>query len=117
MEAGQRDPARNPEKTLTYRQLNRKSNQLARVLRRKGVRKDTIIGIMLDRSPEMIIGIMAVLKAGGAYLPMEPGSPANRRQLMLNDSKAGHILTTSRESTREIIPILKVKLGWRTWLM
>lgn len=52
-------------KQLTYRELNQKANQLARALREKGVKPDDIVGIMVDRSPEMVIGIMSVIKAGG----------------------------------------------------
>ncbi|KJD52178.1 hypothetical protein UZ38_39070, partial [Bacillus amyloliquefaciens] len=60
------------DQTLTYRQLHERSNQLARFLREKGVQPDTAVGIMVDRSPEMIIGLLGILKAGGAYLPLDP---------------------------------------------
>ncbi|MBU2699290.1 amino acid adenylation domain-containing protein [Sporomusaceae bacterium BoRhaA] len=81
------------EQQLTYRELNEKANQLARILREKEVKADDIIGIMVERSPEMIIGIMGILKAGGAYLPIDPEYPLERITYMLNDSGAGILLT------------------------
>jgi tyrocidine synthetase-3 len=74
--------------SITYNQLNRKSNQLAYLLKEKGVRPDTIVGIMVERTVEMIIGILGILKAGGAYLPIDPGFPEERITYMLKDSKA-----------------------------
>jgi tyrocidine synthetase-3 len=83
------------EQELTYRELNEKANQVARELRAKGVSPDQIIALMLDRSPEMIVGILAILKAGGAYLPIDPSYPLERIQFMLEDSGAKHLLTDS----------------------
>lgn len=80
------------EKELTYTELNRKVNQLARVLREKGVGRDSIVGIMLERSLEMSIGIIAILKAGGAYLPISPDFPEERIKYMLEDSGANVLL-------------------------
>ena len=85
------------DKQLTYRELNEKSNQLARLLRKKGIKPDSIIGIMVERSLEMIIGIMGVLKAGGAYLPIDPNYPVDRISYMLEDSGATLLLTDSGE--------------------
>ena len=79
--------------SLTYRELNEKANQLARVLREKGTKPDTIVGVMTRRSMEMLIGIMAVLKAGGAYLPIDPEYPAQRVAYMLEDSQASILIT------------------------
>ncbi len=81
------------DKKLTYRELNEKANQLARVLRSKGVQPDTIIGIMVGRSLEMIIGIMGILKAGGAYLPIDPNYPKKRIEYMLKDSESKVLLS------------------------
>ncbi|MCX7923159.1 MAG: amino acid adenylation domain-containing protein [Clostridia bacterium] len=78
---------------MTYEQLNQRSNQLARALRKKGVRRDSITGIMVNRSTEMMIAIMGVLKAGGAYLPIDHEYPADRINYMLEDSEAGVLLT------------------------
>ncbi|MCP3781742.1 AMP-binding protein, partial [Paenibacillus sp. MZ03-122A] len=80
------------DKQLTYKEVNEKANQLARKLREKGIKPDSVVGIMVERSPEMIIGIMAVLKAGGAYLPIAPEYPEDRIQFMLDDSGSQIIL-------------------------
>ncbi|MCP5049141.1 MAG: amino acid adenylation domain-containing protein, partial [bacterium] len=82
------------EQSLTYHQLNERSNQSARLLRRSGLRADTIAGLLVDPSLEMLIGILSVLKAGGAYLPIDPLQPAERVRFMLNDSRAVLLLTT-----------------------
>lgn len=78
---------------LTYRQLNVKANQLARQLRAQGVGRDTVVGIMVERSVEMLIGMLAVMKAGGAYLPIDPEYPAERVLYVLSDSCAKLLLT------------------------
>ena len=80
---------------LTYDELNRKSNQVARNLREKGVKADSIVGIFVDRSIQMIIGIMGVLKSGGAYLPIDRNLPRSRVEYMLEDSGV-EILITAR---------------------
>jgi len=99
------------ERQLTYRELNKKANQLARVLREKGVGADSIVGIMVERSLEMIVGIMGILKAGGAYLPIDAEYPRDRIDYMLEDSNAGIILTnmdtTAGCAGRETIDIRK----------
>ncbi|MDP4179622.1 MAG: amino acid adenylation domain-containing protein [Bacillota bacterium] len=81
------------KKQLTYKELNEKANQLARLLCKKGVKSDSIVAIMFDRSIEMIVGILAVLKAGGAYLPIDPEYPPDRIGFMLNDSETNILLT------------------------
>ncbi|GEB34858.1 non-ribosomal peptide synthase/polyketide synthase [Brevibacillus parabrevis] len=81
------------EYALTYRELNARANQLARLLRSHGTGPDTLIGIMVDRSPGMVVGMLAVLKAGGAYTPIDPSYPPERIQYMLSDSQAPILLT------------------------
>ncbi len=78
---------------ITYRELNCKINQLAGLLRQKGVGPDEIVGILVERSCEMMVGILAVLKAGGAYMPIDPEYPESRIRYMLDDSKARILLT------------------------
>ncbi|QUI24145.1 non-ribosomal peptide synthase/polyketide synthase [Vallitalea pronyensis] len=90
------------EKQLTYMELNQRANQLARVLRKKGVKADCIVGIMVERSMEMIVGIMGILKAGGAYLPIDPDYPQDRTSYMLEDSRAKIVLVQGH-------PIDKIK--------
>jgi amino acid adenylation domain-containing protein/thioester reductase-like protein len=80
--------------SLSYRELNSKANQLARLLRDKGVRANSIVGIMADPSLEMAVAIWAVLKAGGAYLPVGTNLPGKRIHTMLADSGTGILLTT-----------------------
>jgi amino acid adenylation domain-containing protein/FkbH-like protein len=81
------------EKSITYRELNERANQLAYRLREKGVKADSIVGIQIDRSIEIIIGMIGTLKAGGAYLPMDPTYPKDRIQYMMEDSKINIVLT------------------------
>ncbi|OAB44324.1 non-ribosomal peptide synthetase [Paenibacillus glacialis] len=81
------------DQELTYRQLNERANQLARTLRDEGVHADSLVGIMTERSIEMIIGIFGVLKAGGAYVPIDPDSPAERIQYILHDAGAKFLVT------------------------
>jgi len=81
---------------MSYKKLNEKAHQLAIKLKEKGVKPDTIVGIMVERSIEMIIGIMGILKSGGAYLPIDPQYPEERIQYMLKDSNAGALLTTPK---------------------
>ncbi|NIM11725.1 MAG: amino acid adenylation domain-containing protein [Candidatus Aminicenantes bacterium] len=78
---------------LTYKELNKKSDQMAHVLREKGVGPDEVVGLMVERTVEMIIGIMGILKAGGAYMPIAPDYPRERIDYMLEDSKAALLLT------------------------
>jgi tyrocidine synthetase-3 len=81
------------DKQLTYNLLNEKANQLARSLRHRGTGPGSVVGLILERSLEMIVGIMAVLKAGGAYLPINPGDPGARRALMLDENEAAALLS------------------------
>ncbi|APB72093.1 non-ribosomal peptide synthetase [Paenibacillus polymyxa] len=81
------------EKYLTYRQLNEKSNQLAEILVEHNVSTGCIVGIMMERSVDMIIAVLAVLKSGGAYLALDPGYPEERVEFMLSDSNVKLLLT------------------------
>jgi amino acid adenylation domain-containing protein len=82
-------------KELTYRELNEKANQLAHQLRARGIQPDSIVAILIERSLEMIIGILAVLKAGGAYLPLDPEDPRERLHYILESSQARVLLSHS----------------------
>lgn len=81
--------------SLTYRELNQRANQLAHYLREKGVQRETVVGLMVERSISMMVGIFGVLKAGGAYLPIDPVYPVERIEYMLADSEAQVLLTQS----------------------
>ncbi len=78
---------------LTYRELNEKANSLAHYLRDNGIGRNDIVGIMVNRSLEMIVSILAVLKSGAAYLPIDISYPKNRIKYMINDSNLKLILT------------------------
>ena len=80
---------------LTYRQLNRRSNQLAHYLRKNGVVSETLVGICLDRSLDMVVAVLAVMKAGGAYVPLDPEFPKQRLELMIEDSRLSVLVTDS----------------------
>ncbi|MNO13082.1 Surfactin synthase subunit 1 [compost metagenome] len=80
---------------FTYKELDSKSNQLAAALRKKGVLSGTIVGVMVRRSIDMIVALLGVLKAGAAYLPIDPDYPANRIEYILADSGAKNLLTQS----------------------
>jgi len=79
---------------LTYMELNSRANQLAELIRCKGMKSEYIVGLLVDRSLEVIIGIIAVIKSGCAYLPLDPRYPAQRLSYMLTDSSASMLLTT-----------------------
>jgi amino acid adenylation domain-containing protein len=81
------------ESSLAYAQLNSKANQLANFLRSKGVGPDALIGIAVERSLDMLVATLAVLKAGGAYLPLDPEYPPERIAFMLEDSGASVLVT------------------------
>jgi amino acid adenylation domain-containing protein/non-ribosomal peptide synthase protein (TIGR01720 family) len=85
---------RTPYVNITYRELNEKSNQLAHILRGKGVEPDQVVAVLADRSTEMIAAIIAILKAGGAYLPLDAQYPINRINYMLADSGTRILLTS-----------------------
>ncbi len=78
---------------LTYLELNEKANQVAHYLQRLGVVSDAIVGIFVERSLEMIAGLLGILKAGGAYLPLDPNYPAERLSYMLTNSRLEVLLT------------------------
>ncbi|MBA4536823.1 amino acid adenylation domain-containing protein, partial [Bacillus aquiflavi] len=80
---------------VTYEEINVKANQLARKLQSLGVKQNDYVGIMVDPSIEMIIGILSILKAGAAYVPIDPLYPAKRINLMINDSAIKVLLSSS----------------------
>ncbi len=84
------------DRELTYRELNAQANQLAHYLRLQGVAPDVLVGLHLERSLEMMIGLLAIHKAGGAYLPLDPDFPQDRLTFMVQDSQATVILTQEK---------------------
>jgi amino acid adenylation domain-containing protein len=91
-----------PAEQVTYRQLNRKGNRLAHLLQEFGVGPDVFVGICLERCPDLIVSILAVLKAGGACVPLDPSYPLERLRFMIQDTSAPVILTH-----KALLPLLK----------
>ena len=82
------------DRELTYRELNRRANQLAHHLRTLGVGPEVRVGLCLERSLEMVVGILAVLKAGGAYVPLDPAYPQERLAFMVREARMPVLVTT-----------------------
>jgi len=111
---------RNPEaiaivfenEQLTYKELNGRSNQLARYLQKNGVKAETLVPICVERSLEMVIGILGIMKAGGAYVPLDPEYPADRISYMLEDTGAELVLSSKacKEKLNVTIPAQVIDL-------
>jgi len=80
-------------RSLTYGELNRRANQLAHYLRKRGIGPDTLVGMCMERSLDMIVGILGVLKAGGAYLPLDLSYPPERLAFMIEDANPPAVIT------------------------
>src|SRR5882757_4948963 len=78
---------------MTYRELDRRSNQLARTLMSYGLKPDSLVAVCFERSLEMIVSMLAILKAGAGYLPIDPSYPSERIQLILDDAHPSAVLT------------------------
>lgn len=91
--------------SMTYRELNEKSNQVAHFLRNLGIKSNDVIGLRLNKSLEMIVGILGILKAGGCYLPIDLSYPQERVSFMLKDSSAKLFLTNNAHKEDLEIPI------------
>ena len=81
---------------VSYRELNERANRLGRYLREQRVRAEVVVGLCLERSIEMVVGVLGVLKAGGAYLPLDPGYPLERLSFMLQETGVPLLLTQER---------------------
>ncbi|MFM9162004.1 MAG: AMP-binding protein, partial [Methylocystis sp.] len=82
------------EEEVSYRELDARANQLARYLISEGIGPEDLVAIALDRSIEMVVSLLGVLKSGAAYLPLDPEYPVERLQFMLTDSNAKRLITT-----------------------
>jgi len=80
--------------SLNYCQLDQRANQVAAWLRSRGIGPESLVGVCLERSFEMVIALLGVLKAGAAYVPLDPGYPPERLEFMLRDSNAAQVITT-----------------------
>ncbi|NPC82856.1 amino acid adenylation domain-containing protein, partial [Pyxidicoccus fallax] len=101
--------------SLTYRQLDERTNQLARHLRSLGVGPEVLVGLCVERSVDLIVSILGVLKAGGAYLPLEASYPAERLAFMLQDSRVG-LLLVHHSQLQHLppfsVPVVRVDSDW-----
>ena len=80
---------------LSYGELNRRANRLAHHLRRRGVGPEVAVGVCLERSLDLAVGLLGALKAGGVYVPLDPEQPEERRSWMVSDSGAEVVLSAA----------------------
>src|SRR5579859_1543372 len=102
------------EQRLSYAQVNQSANQLAHRLIGAGIGPESLVGLCIERSPEMVIALLAVLKAGGAYLPLDPRYPRSRLEFMLADARPALLLVGDGMETRlppSAIPQLSIDLA------
>src|SRR6185503_3461524 len=93
---------------LSYAELNAHANQIAHHLRRYGVGPESVVGICVGRSAELAVSVLATLKAGGAYLPLDPTYPRERLEFMLKDAAVEVLLTD--EDARDVLPTHRAKV-------
>src|SRR5579864_6169859 len=98
--AGSAIALRSSQAELTYGELNKRANRLARKLIRSGVKPETAVAILMERSVDMVVATLAVLKAGGAYLPLHPAYPLERMRLILEEADASVLLLDRRTASR-----------------
>ena len=109
---------------LSYGELNRRANRLAHYLRELGVGPDARVAICVERGLEMMVGLLGVLKAGGAYAPLDPAYPRERLRYMLEDSAPVVLLTQGRwqglfpgaDEKLAVMDLDEVTPQWREWL-
>jgi amino acid adenylation domain-containing protein/non-ribosomal peptide synthase protein (TIGR01720 family) len=105
------------ERELSYAELNGRANRLAHYLRGLGVGPDTRVALCLERSPEMMVGVLGVLKAGAAYVPLDPGLPTARLAQMIEDVQVAVLIT--QDKLRDKLPsvwaqVISIDQDWET---
>nr|WP_201280317.1 non-ribosomal peptide synthetase [Hassalia byssoidea] len=98
---------------LTYRELNKRANQLAHYLRSMGVKPDTLVGICVERSLSMVIGLLGILKAGAAYVPLDPRLPQERLTFILEDAQISVLLTQQLLNIENIAQTIYLDTHWQ----
>ena len=101
---------RHNDRTLTYREVNSQANQLARLLLEAGVQTGDRVGLMANRSPELIVSMLAVLKTGAAYVPVDPQHPTDRIEFILSDAGCGVLLVSAAHKNRLSLSLREVVL-------
>ncbi|MGL4697489.1 amino acid adenylation domain-containing protein [Enterococcus larvae] len=86
------------QERLTYEELNTKANQLAQKIKEQGIKSEDVIGIVAERSTEMVLAMLAVLKNGCAYLPIDPRQPVERKQFLIHDSQINLLLVYGKDN-------------------
>ncbi|MCC9311438.1 amino acid adenylation domain-containing protein [Kitasatospora sp. RB6PN24] len=94
------------DETVSYAQLDQRANQLARYLQDRGVGPESVVAVCMERSVDLVVALLGVLKAGAAYLPIDPAYPADRISLMLTDSRAVALL--GEEAVLEDLPVRRM---------
>src|SRR5882762_5890884 len=84
------------DQQLKFAELDQRANQLAHYLQKRGVGPEVIVAVCMERSIEMIIALLGILKAGGAFVPVDPSYPSERIAFLLKDSRASIVLTRQR---------------------
>ncbi|HVG20255.1 MAG TPA: amino acid adenylation domain-containing protein, partial [Blastocatellia bacterium] len=99
---------------LSYEELNRRANQLARHLRAEGIGPEAVVGISMERSLEMVIALLGVFKAGGAYVPLDPTYPKERLDFMMEDASVKLVLTQSHlvQPPDNEVPVICLDTDW-----
>jgi len=104
------------QEQLSYGELNERANQLAHYLQREGVGPESLVGILMERSVELVVTLLAVLKAGAAYVPLDPGYPGERLSFMIADAGVELLLTQGELAERvrvdAAVPVLNVERQW-----
>ncbi|MEP0858569.1 amino acid adenylation domain-containing protein [Trichocoleus sp. DQ-U1] len=101
---------------LTYRELNDRANKIAHHLQNLGVKPEVVVGICVERSLEMVMGMLGIFKAGGAYLPLDPAMPKERLALMLQDAQVPVLLTQKQflEIPQHSAKVVCLDTDWET---
>jgi amino acid adenylation domain-containing protein len=102
LQFGDRTAVLSRDGAVTYGALDSRANRLAHLLRQSGISEGDRVGVLVERSHHLIVALLAVLKAGAAYVPIDPDYPAQRRRFMLEDSAASHVVVES--TTRHGVP-------------
>ena len=102
-------------KSLNYQELNAKANQLAHYLRSQGIKPNELVGLCVERSLDMVIGLLGILKAGAAYVPLDPAYPPERLALMVADAKVSVLLTQQQLLARlpQSAPVVCLDTDWQ----